>query len=300
MKLLILFVFATFGSFAFSQSTSQEKIDYYKYVIGYLAADSMHGRAIGTKEDQLISQFIQAELKSVRKMRTKQQEFSFVYDSINYQSQNIIGFYNNHAPSTILITAHYDHIGLGGKLSNSQGVHAVHNGADDNASGVAMLLSLAKSVANLNAQFNYMFVGYGAHEVGLFGSEYFARNLPKKLKNIHLALNFDMIGRLTSNQSLYYDNNDTLQNPFAKISAPKLKLVDSTSDRINLLDSKWLAQNGIPSVTISTGKHIDYHKITDDIEYINFEGLALIETFLIDWFNTRSEGTNNPTQKTGD
>lgn len=288
MKLLILLVLATCGSFAFSQSTGQKKTEYYKYVIGYLASDSMQGRAIGTKEDQLISQFIQAELKSVRKMKTKRQEFSFVYDSINYKSQNIIGFYNNQAPSTILITAHYDHIGLGGKLSNSQGVHAVHNGADDNASGVAMLLSLAKSAAHLNRQFNYMFVGYGAHEVGLFGSDYFAKKLPKQLKNIYLALNFDMIGRLTSSQSLYYDNNDSLPTPFENMFPNNLKLVESTSDRINLLDSKWLAQKGIPSITISTGKHLDYHKITDDIDYINFEGLALIENFLIEWFRTRS------------
>lgn len=288
MKLLILLVFATFGSIARSQSTDQLKIDYYKSVIGYLASDSMKGRAIGTNEDQLISQFIQAELKSVRKMKTKRQEFAFVYDSISFQSQNIIGFYNNHAASTILITAHYDHIGFGGKLSNSQGVQAVHNGADDNASGVAMLLGLAKSVVNLNRQFNYMFVGYGAHEVGLFGSDFFAKNLPKQLKNIHLALNFDMIGRLTSNQSLYYDNNDSLPTPFENMIPNNLKLVESTSDRINLLDSKWLAQKGIPSITISTGKHLDYHKITDDIEYINFEGLALIEHFLIEWFKTRS------------
>ena len=281
-------------SFAFSQSTSQEKIDYYKQVIGYLAADSMQGRAIGTKEDLLISQFIQAELKSVRKMRAKRQEFSFVYESITYQSQNIIGFYNNHAPSTILITAHYDHIGLGGKLSNSQGVHAVHNGADDNASGVAMLLSLAKSVTDLNQQFNYMFVGYGAHEVGLFGSDFFAKNLPKQLKNIHLALNFDMIGRQTSSQSLYYDKNDSLPTPIENLVPNNLKLVESTSDRINLLDSKWLAQKGIPSITISTGKHLDYHKITDDIDYINFEGLALIESFLIEWFRTRSLEIDQP------
>jgi Zn-dependent M28 family amino/carboxypeptidase len=248
----------------------------------------MQGRAIGTKEDRLISLFIQAELKSICKMRTNRQVFSFVYDSINYQSQNVIGFYNNHAPSTILITAHYDHIGLGGKLSNSQGVHAVHNGADDNASGVAMLLSLAKSAAHLNQQFNYMFVGYGAHEVGLFGSDFFAKNLPKQLTKIHLALNFDMIGRLTSNLSLYYDNNEALPTPFENLVPNNLKLVESTSDRINMLDSKWLAQKGIPSITISTGKHLDYHKITDDIDYINFEGLALIENFLIEWFKTRS------------
>ncbi len=278
----------TFGTFALPQSSDQQKIDYYKYVIGYLAADSMNGRAIGTIEDQKIASFIQTELKSIRKIRIKKQEFTFVYDSIQYKSQNIIGFYNNHTSSTILISAHYDHIGFGGKLSNSQGITAVHNGADDNASGVAMLLSLAKSAHLLNKHFNYMFVGYGAHEVGLFGSHYFSKNLPKQLQNTHLAINFDMIGRLSTNQSFYYDNNDSLTKPFDKIVSNSLNLVESTSDRINLLDSKWLAQKGIPSITMSTGKHLDYHKITDDIEYINFEGLSLIENFLIEWLKTLS------------
>jgi Zn-dependent M28 family amino/carboxypeptidase len=133
-----------------------------------------------------------------------------------------------------------------------------------------------------------MFVGYGAHEVGLFGSDYFAKHLPKQLKNIHLAINFDMIGRLSPQNSLYYDHNDTIKNPFQALSFEKLKLVKSVSDRINLLDTKWLSQKGIPSLTLSTGKHLDYHKISDDIEYINFEGLLLIEDFLLEWLKTLS------------
>lgn len=268
------------GSVGFTQ-TSQ--LDYYKKVITYLASDELEGRGVGTEKEALAADFIVHELQGIQKCHVKKQRFTFTLDSVRYSSQNVIGFVNRRAAKTILISAHYDHIGWGGTLSNSHGIHAVHNGADDNASGVALMLSLAKALVEKKKDVNLLFIAYGAHEVGLFGSRFFSENAKKYSQKLALALNFDMVGRLGAEKNLYYDGTEPILSEFAAQSSADLKFVKSTSDRINTLDSKWLVQQAVPSLTLSTGRQLDYHKISDDVEYIQFDGIALIEKFLMNF-----------------
>jgi len=280
MRFFFSLLFFLLGSVGLTQ-TSQ--LDYYKKVIDYLASDELEGRGVGTEKEEQAADFIAEELQAIQKCKVKKQAFSFELDSVRYSSQNVIGFVNRHASKTILISAHYDHIGWGGTLSNSHGIHAVHNGADDNASGVALMLSLAKALVEKKKDVNLLFVAYGAHEVGLFGSHFFSENAKKYSPKLALALNFDMVGRLGAEKNLYYDGTEPILSKFAAQASPDLKCVKSTSDRINTLDSKWLVQQAVPSLTLSTGRQLDYHKVSDDAEYIQFEGIALIEDFLMNW-----------------
>lgn len=152
---------------------------YYRRVMGCLASDSLQGREGGTFYEQVAAKFILEEFSSIPNCRAKLQSFRFTKDSMRSKSQNIIAYFDHHAPKTLLLSAHYDHIGLGGDLSMSQGVHAVHNGADDNASGVALMLGLAKALSAECKTYNLLFVSYGAHEKGLYGSSNFFNKAKK-------------------------------------------------------------------------------------------------------------------------
>lgn len=259
--------------------------DFYRRIIEVLASDSLEGRGVGSSGERKAADFIAQEFSLIKGCRTKKQSFSFVQDSTKIKSQNVIGFINNHAAKTILISAHYDHIGFGGELSMSQGVNAVHNGADDNASGVALMLSLAHELSVKKDGFNYIFLAYSAHEIGLFGSAYFFSKSKKYQKRLKLCLNFDMMGRMQNNH-VYVDGSEEFLNQLVEKSQKDVVFKKSTFDRINGLDSKWFYQDGIPSLTFSTGRHLDYHRITDDIEYINFEGLEKIDSILYHWIMT--------------
>lgn len=278
--------------FPFVGSTQQAEPqigqDYMRNVVTYLASDYLKGRGAGTQEEGLAASYIAKEFSTIKSAKISIQPFEFALDDSTYHSQNILAFISNHAAETVVITAHYDHIGMGGKLSLSHVVNQIHNGADDNASGVALMLSLAQHLSRQKTNYNYLFIGYGAHEVGLYGSAFFAENQFKKQKKIRCVVNFDMMGRLNTENKLYYDCTADLTDRLDTLKIPNLTLTKSTSDRINTLDTKWLVAKNIPCITLSTGKHSDYHKITDDVQYINFEGMLQIQTFLLDWLTSDS------------
>ena len=193
----------------------------------------------------------------------------------------MIGFLNNHTDSTILITAHYDHLGMGEHKSLSRS-GVVHNGADDNASGVAVMLQLAAGLADSIQNYNLLFVGYSGHELGLYGSKYFGQHLCSKYKKIALALNMDMVGRMDSELHCYFEAKNVNLDELI-VNKDQVKWTASTKERLTILDSKWLLDKEVPSITISTGMHLDYHKFTDDVEYINWEGMERIHQDLKRW-----------------
>src|SRR4029079_2028000 len=96
---------------------------------------------------------------------------------IEKTGHNVIGFIDNHATYTIIIGAHYDHLGMGGESSLYRGEPAIHNGADDNASGTAALIELARYYyGKKNQKNNYMFIAFSGEEKGLLGSNYFVKH----------------------------------------------------------------------------------------------------------------------------
>ena len=110
---------------------------------------------------------------------------------------NVVGYIDNNQDETIIIGAHYDHVGYGDFGSLYDGKKEVHNGADDNASGVSILINLAKGLSEIT-DYNYLFIAFSGEEHGLFGSSYYAKNPTINLETVRFMINFDMVGRLNN------------------------------------------------------------------------------------------------------
>lgn len=183
--------------------------------------------------------------------------------------------------------AHYDHLGMGGQGSGSRqpDTMAVHNGADDNASGVALLLNLARKTANNLALDNYniLFVAFGAEERGLLGSKVFVESGLVQPTDIKMMLNFDMVGR-------FDDAAAKLQVGGTGTALEFDSLLTSVSKELNLNLEKSTTGTGpsdhssfyaksIPVLFISTGAHDDYHLPRDDSDKINMNGIEKVTQF---------------------
>ncbi len=200
---------------------------------------------------------------------------------------NVIGYRDNHAPYTVVIGAHHDHLGygeLGGSRSteNSQ----IHNGADDNASGVAAMLELMRTLKGRKyKKYNYLFMAYSGEELGLLGSKYFVAHPTVETSKISYMVNIDMLGRLDS-QSHVLVINGAGTSPLWKESIAAVKR-DSNQLRITTSESgvgasdhtSFYLQN-IPVLHFFTGQHRDYHMPSDDEWKINYTGLYLSEQYI--------------------
>jgi len=192
------------------------------------------------------------------------------------------------ADEYIVIGAHYDHLGLGGKGSGSRNPDtvAVHNGADDNASGTALVLEAAKrlSESKWKGKYNIIFVAFSAEEFGLLGSSWFVQHLPVDKRKIKLMLNFDMVGRLNEYRTLSVGGTGTFADAEKILSAVndtnKLKLAFST-EGYGPSDHASFYADSIPVLYFNTGVHPDYHLPADDVEKINCTGLSVIADFVV-------------------
>ena len=208
---------------------------------------------------------------------------------VREQAHNVIGFINNNADNTVVISGHYDHLGYGGEGSKYKGPRKIHNGADDNASGTAGVLELAHYFKNNKKQEknNFLFIAFSGEEKGLLGSRYFVNNPTIALKNLNYLINMDMIGRMEKDMPLTIEGlgSSLMWEPLIKETDWKAfpftlkKREDGPSDHAPFYAF------GVPALHIWTGKHDDYHKPSDDIEKINFEAeskiISFIETFIL-------------------
>lgn len=211
---------------------------------------------------------------------------------------NVMGFRNNHKKATIIICAHHDHIGYN-EYENSRytGQRSIHNGADDNASGVAAMLELARTLKGKKyKKYNYLFIAFSGEELGLLGSKFFVNHAPiilagktkdintqypknPALSRVTYVVNIDMLGRLDSAKKILAING-VGTSPQFPISISKLKL-DTNAIRITTTESglgpsdhaSFYIEN-IPVVHFFTGQHDDYHKPSDDENKINYQGMV--------------------------
>lgn len=288
MKYIIVILLFSCTSILAQKNKDTITLQLFKKVVYTLANDSMKGRATGSPEEIKTLEFINKEFQLLtRKQLSKQVFKAQLNDTTQLTGVNGYYFINNGTKKTIILSAHYDHIGLGGPLSMSKKKDVVHNGADDNASGVALLLGLSDFLIKQKKDtVNYLIVFYSAHEIGLFGSEAFAKLIEqkkKKFKSISCVINFDMVGRLATDQKKLkcmaspildsiLKNLDT--HPFGF----SLNLTDE--EKLTQLDTKAFYNKHIPCVNFSTGIHNDYHAITDDANYINYNGMIAIYHYL--------------------
>jgi aminopeptidase YwaD len=202
---------------------------------------------------------------------------------------NVLGFIDNKATNTIVIGAHYDHLGYGGSHSLYRGEPAVHNGADDNASGTSLMMELAailkKSKWKNN---NYLFIAFSGEELGLYGSSFFTKSQLMEKYKINYMLNMDMVGRLdTTDQTLLVNGAGT--SPAWKVVMKEVQFgndtniykVKTTEGGVGPSDQTSFYFKEIPAIHFFSGTHNDYHKPTDDWEKINTKGMRLIGDYML-------------------
>ncbi len=200
-------------------------------------------------------------------------------------AQNVIGIVKGETDSTVIIGAHYDHLGWGTPASTYHGVPAIHNGADDNASGVAALLELARKYAHADKKPHYtmLFIAFSGEEAGLLGSSYFAKHMTVDSTTIRMMINMDMIGRLKDQDKglaiLGVGSTSEFTNFFDSLNYQDIKLTLSKSG-YGASDHTVFTARGIPSLHLFTGAHKDYHKPSDDIDKIDADGIVKVTTFV--------------------
>ena len=266
--------------------------------ISYLASDELQGRLTGSKGEELAANYLVKELKSlgVKPYDGKNyiQKFDYKvrlnpHDSTQIKQnsgKNVVGFLDNKATKTILIGAHYDHLGLNehnhSSKPNSKG--EIHNGADDNASGVAAVLELARMYAKnkTNEKVNYLFAFFSGEEDGLIGSKQLANVLKNNHPNIISMINLDMIGRLNEMKNLTVGGIGTNPNFKSIVERNKPAGFAVTLDESGMgpSDHTSFYLKNIPVLFFFTGTHADYHKPSDDEEKINYYGVRNITDYV--------------------
>lgn len=182
----------------------------------------------------------------------------------------------------VVVGAHMDHLGLGTSHSLAPGERAVHNGADDNASGVAVMLETCEALATVPVHerpYDLMCVAFGAEEMGLLGSKHFVETLDPAVRGRIVAmLNFDMVGRLTEDGVIVAGVGTSSVWPDLIDETRGDLRVKSSEDGYGPSDHGSFYEQKIPVLHFFTGPHEDYHKPSDDIEKIDFEGAAGVGT----------------------
>jgi len=190
----------------------------------------------------------------------------------------------------IVVGGHYDHLGFGGQGTGTRapGEHEIHYGADDNASGVASVIEIAEKLINKKDSLknNFIFVAFGAEEMGLIGSKYFVNNPPIPDSLIRAMINIDMVGRMKSDRSLQISGVGSSLEGESIIenlnSSYNFKLGFS-HEGYGPSDHSSFYSKDIPVFFFSTGAHIDYHTPGDSLGSINFEGLTEACNFIYDF-----------------
>jgi Peptidase family M28/PDZ domain len=266
-----------------------------------LANDDFLGRETGTEGELRAADFIAKRFKELE-LQPKGtdgyfQEFSFkpstnphqgavVLDTLAEEGlatgRNVIGFYDNNAETTVVIGAHYDHLGLGGEGSLYREGEAIHNGADDNSSGVAMILQIASRLDEIDDH-NYLFIAFSGEELGLLGSNYYLKNATIPIESITYMINLDMVGRLNEENAIAVHGVGT--SPIFKqilfANNDQGFIIKEHESGIGPSDFTSFYLADIPVLSFFTGQHEDYHKPSDDAEKLNYEGMDRISNYVI-------------------
>lgn len=203
------------------------------------------------------------------------------------KGHNVVGYINNGAPTTVILGAHYDHLGYGedgNSMLRTNNVRQIHNGADDNASGIAALIELAGMLkkSKLTAN-NYLFIAFSGEELGLYGSKYFTEHPTVNITSVNYMINMDMVGRLNdSSKVLTVGGIGTSPSWTATLSSipNKYFVLKYDSSGTGPSDHTSFYRKDIPVLFFFTGLHSDYHRPSDDADKINYTGQLMIIRYI--------------------
>ena len=297
-SLFLALVVPTYGQRSLVDKLASMKQDEMKHAVEYLASQELGGRYPGTHGDTLASEFIVGQLRDLKlkpvfKCKKNKGFFhDFTYGKGEKRTtHNIIavlpGKDKKLRNEYIVVGSHYDHLGMGGEKSGSRrpDTLGVHPGADDNASGDAVVLQLAKHFKKVGSPRSIIFAFFGAEEQGLVGSKFFLEwmkkedgqriNLPAHKDGIVAMVNLDMVGRMRGN-SLSVSGTGT--------SSAFKAIVTDVAEHTNLniacipdgygpSDQASFVAQDIPVLFLTTGGHMEYHTPADVPSTLNYDGM---------------------------
>ena len=291
---LFAFVLCTGSLFSQTEQTLvQAKVD-----VVYLASDYLEGRETGKPGEKLAAEYISARFADLGLMPMGQGDSWYhPFDAKTNANPhvensgeirkgiNVVGFMDNKAAKTIVIGAHYDHLGMGHFGSRHVGDEMIHNGADDNASGVAAMLYIAEYLAKSNLKNNnYLYIAFSGEEMGLYGSKAYVATPTIDLSTINFMMNMDMVGRLNKEKVLSVSGTGTSPVWDALIKKIDVAGIEPSMkpDGIGPSDHTSFYLKDIPVLHFFTGQHQDYHKPSDDSNLINFKGILDVSDFMLE------------------
>jgi hypothetical protein len=265
------------------ESDSTHVIARMRQDISYLASPELGGRPPGSAYEDKAAEYIVGRFKEMR-MKAIRHEFD-VPQAANQilHCTNLVAYKDFGADSTILVSAHYDHLGSDASKSLEIRSKGIHPGADDNASGVAMMLELARVASQKKKGiYNYLFVALSAHEIGLFGSKDLVNQPAMKAMKFKQCVNLDMVGRLDpKSKTIRFSYCTTFPELKSSMHSGKMAdlyvLEDASQSTIN--DFTEFCEAGWPAVSITTGLHDDYHRMGDVESKINYQGMVSVLGF---------------------
>ena len=275
-----------------------QKQDEMRQAVDYLASQELGGRYPGTRGDTLASEFIVGQLRSLKLkpiVKGKKQKgfyHDFTYGKIEQRTTHNImavlpGTDKRLKNEYIVVGSHYDHLGMGGQGSGSRrpDTLGVHPGADDNASGDAVVLQLAKHFKKVGSPRSIIFAFFGAEEQGLIGSKFFLDwmkqtdkrriNLPPNIKGIVSMVNLDMVGRMRDHaMSVSGTGTSTQFQAMVEKAAEQNGLhVSCIPDGYGPSDQASFVAADIPVLFLTTGGHMEYHTPADVPSTLNYDGM---------------------------
>lgn len=191
---------------------------------------------------------------------------------------------------TLVIGAHYDHLGYGGESSLAPDARVPHVGADDNASGVAVLMQVAEAFATRSVRREpaLVFVAFTGEEMGLVGSSRFVDDPPRPLETIEAMINMDMVGRMRDGKLMVMGTGTAKEFPAILDGAGTdgFEKIQRSEDGYGPSDHSSFYKKRVPVLALFTGAHADYHKPTDTWDKLNYEGLEHVADFATELVDT--------------
>jgi hypothetical protein len=255
--------------------------------INFLASDALEGREAGSRGGHAAAAYLTDRLKSYGAQPLGEdgsyvQEFGAGY-------RNVLAIIQGSDPAVkeecILLGGHLDHVGYGSRLTSNGPIGKIHNGADDNASGVSGILEIVEGLSRLSSPLprSIVIAFWDGEEKGLLGSQHWVNNPTLPLKRIKLVFNLDMIGRLTNDTATVYGSRTAVGLRRSLVRGNEASHVNFNYDFKNRDDSDHFTffQKRIPYLMVYTGEHPDYHRPSDDADRINFDGLERISRLVL-------------------
>ena len=224
-----------------------------------LAGEDFAGRETGTEGESRAAKHIIAEMR-----RAGLEPVLQIFEGHGTTGRNVVAVIHGSIDEAVVVGAHYDHLGGDGKK--------VYCGADDNASGTAVVIDMARRFAKKPVKRTIILIAFSGEEMGILGSRYYV-NHPAAAETPVAMVNLDMVGRLRENLIVFgADTGDRFKEYLA--DSP-LKIAHN-KEAVGPSDHTSFVLKGIPAVHLFTGAHVDYHKPGDTADKINYEGLKQV------------------------